>query len=57
LFDLCEPHTEFVVEKMAPWYDELVECLEEDKPNDRPDHFESTLRQFTKIMLEAPVKV
>jgi len=57
LFDLCEPHTEYIVETMAPWYDQLVECLEENKPNDRPDHFDMTLRQFAKIMLEPPVKL
>jgi len=57
LFDLCEPHTEYTVETMAPWYDQLVECLEENKPNDRPDHFDMTLRQFAKIMLEPPVKL
>lgn len=57
LFDLCEPHTEFIIEKVAPWYNDLVECLEENKPNDRPDHFDMTLRQFAKIMLEAPVSL
>ena len=57
LFDLCEPYTDFVIEKVAPWYNELVECLEENKPNDRPDHFDMTLRQFAKIMLEAPVSL
>jgi hypothetical protein len=57
LFDLCEPYTDFVIEKVAPWYLDLVECLEENKPNDRPDHFDTTLRQFAKIMLEAPVSL
>ena len=57
LFDLCEPHTDYVIEKAAPWYDKLVECIEDPKFNDRPDHFETTLRQFAKIMLEAPVKM
>lgn len=57
LFDLCEPHTDFVIEKAAPWYSELVECLEDPKPNDRPDHYEQTMRQFAKIMLEPPVKL
>ncbi len=57
LFDLCEPHTDYIIEKAAPWYDDLVECLNENKPNDRPDHFDQTLRQFAKIMLEAPVKL
>jgi hypothetical protein len=57
LFDLCEPHTDYAIEKAAPWYDDLVECLNENKPNDRPDHFDQTLRQFAKIMLEAPVKL
>jgi S-DNA-T family DNA segregation ATPase FtsK/SpoIIIE len=47
----------FVIEKVAPWYPDLVECLEENKPNDRPDHFDTTLRQFAKIMLEAPVSL
>jgi hypothetical protein len=57
LFDLCEPHTEYVIEKVAPWYEDLVKCLEVNKPNDRPDHFDQTLRQFAAIMLEAPVKL
>jgi hypothetical protein len=57
LFDLCEPHTEYVIEKAAPWHGELVGCLEDPKANDLPDHFETTLRQFAKIMLEAPVKL
>jgi len=57
LFDLCEPHTDYVIEKAAPWYDQLVECVEDSKFNDRPDHFETTLRQFAKTMLEAPVKM
>jgi hypothetical protein len=56
LFDLCEPHTEFVIEKAAPWYPDLVECLNEPKANDRPDHFDQAYRQFVKISLEPPVK-
>jgi hypothetical protein len=57
LFDLCQPHTEYVIEKAAPWYEDLVKCLEVNKPNTRDDHFEQTLRQFAAIMLEAPVKL
>jgi hypothetical protein len=56
LFDLCEPHTEFVIEKVAPWYQDLVECLNDPKANDRPDHFDQSYRQFVKISLEPPVK-
>jgi hypothetical protein len=57
LFDLCEPHTEYVIERAAPWYTDLVECLNEPKPNDRPDHFDQAYRQFVKISLEPPVKL
>jgi hypothetical protein len=57
LFDLCEPHTEYVIEKAAPWYPDLVECLNEPKANDRPDHFDQAYRQFVKISLEPPVKL
>ena len=55
LFDLCEPHPDFNIDKL-PVFQELKECCEENKPNDRPDHLEQTLRQFAKICLEAPYK-
>jgi len=57
LFDLCEPHTEFVIEKAAPWYGDLEECLNNPNPNIRDDHFEQTIRQFVKIGLEPPIKL
>jgi hypothetical protein len=57
LFDLCEPHEEYSIEKVAPWYPDLVECLENPKPNDRPDHFDNAYRQFVKVMLEPPVRL
>ena len=55
LFDLCEPHPEFNIDKDPVW-EELKESCNEYKANDRPDHLEQTLRQFAKICLEAPYK-
>lgn len=55
LFDLCEPNSSFCIEKQAPWYDELVECMNDSAANVRADHFQKTLEQFTKICLEPPV--
>jgi len=54
LFDLCEPNTDFVVEKVAPWFSQLVECVNDPAPNILSDHFDQTLKQFVKINLEAP---
>ena len=56
LFDLCEPHPEYNIDKEPIW-SELKKCCSNSKPNDRPDHFDQTLRQFAKICLEAPVKL
>jgi hypothetical protein len=56
LFDLCEPHPVYDIDKTDVWED-LKECCNDPKSNDRPDHFEQTLRQFSKICLEAPVKL
>jgi len=55
LFDLIEPSSEYNIEKDAPWYEELVEYLNDPNPNDRPDHFESAYRAFVNICLEPPV--
>jgi hypothetical protein len=55
LFDLCEPHPEYNIDKEPIWR-ELAECCDDPKANDRPDHLEQTLRQFAKICLEAPYK-
>ena len=32
LFDLCEPHTEFTIEKAAPWYLDLSKCVNDPNP-------------------------
>jgi hypothetical protein len=56
LFDLCEPHPEYNIDKVAIW-EEMKECCNDPKANDRPDHFDQTMRQFAKISLEAPVKL
>jgi hypothetical protein len=56
LFDLCEPHPEYNIDKDPIW-EKMKECCNEPKANDRPDHFEQTLRAFAKICLEAPAKL
>ena len=56
LFDLCNPHPEYNVDK-ASQREALVECVNNPKANDRPDHYEQALRQFVKISLEPPVKL
>jgi hypothetical protein len=56
LFDLCEPHPEFNLDKEPIW-ESLKESCNDPKANDRPDHLEQTLRQFAKICVEAPVKL
>lgn len=55
LFDLCEPNTEYTIESMAPWYKDLIECVNNPQTNARPDHFDQTIKQFAKVNLEAPV--
>jgi len=56
LFDLCNPHPEYNIDK-APQHEELVACVNNPKGNCRPDHYDQTLRQFANIMLEPPVKL
>ena len=56
LFDLCEPHPVYNIDKEPVWVG-LAECCNDPRANDRPDHFEQTLRQFAKICLEAPVRL
>ena len=56
LFDLCEPHPVYNVDK-TDCIDALRECCEDPSANDRPDHFDTTLRQFAHILLEAPVRL
>ena len=56
LFDLCNPHPVYNIDK-APQHEKLIECVNSPKANDRPDHYDQTLRQFAKIMLEPPVKL
>ena len=56
LFNLCEPHPDHNIDKQSV-FEELKECCNDPKPNDRPDHFDQTLRQFAKICVEAPVKL
>jgi hypothetical protein len=57
LFDLCEPHTEYVIENAAAWYPDLVKELSDKRPNILSEHFDKTLAEFAKICLEAPVKL
>jgi hypothetical protein len=55
LFDLCEAHPEYNIDKHPVW-ESLKECCNDPKANDRPDHLEQTLRQFAKCCIEAPYK-
>lgn len=57
LFDLCEPHPEFTIEKAALWYPDLVDCLNDPKPNVQPSHFDQTIKQFAKIGLDSPTRL
>ena len=57
LFDLCEPNPDYNIEQTSKWYPDLIEEVNNPKPNCRPDHFDTTLRQFVKIMLEPPVRL
>jgi hypothetical protein len=57
LFDLCEPNPDYCVETVATNFEEFVEDLNNHKSNDRPDHFDQSMRAFAKICLEAPVKL
>jgi hypothetical protein len=56
LFDLCEAHPIYNIDEVAQ-HEELVECVNNPKANDRPDHYEQALRQFVKICLEPPVSL
>jgi hypothetical protein len=57
LFDLCEENPDYSVERTASNFEEFIECLNNPKANDRPDHFDQSIRAFAKICLEAPVKL
>jgi hypothetical protein len=57
LFDLCEPHTEYIIEKAAPWYGDLVECLNNPDPNIQSSHFDQTLRQFARVGIDPPTRL
>jgi hypothetical protein len=56
LFDLCEPHPIYNIEN-AKQRAELIECVNNPGANCRPDHFDQALRQFARVMLEAPIKL
>jgi hypothetical protein len=57
LFDLCEANPDYCVETVATNFEEFIEDLNNHKSNDRPDHFDQSMRAFAKICLEAPVKL
>lgn len=57
LFDLCEPNPDFQIEATAPWYKQLIECVNDPSPNIQKDHFTQTLTQFAKIGLELPISL
>jgi len=57
LFDLCEPHPKWCIEKKATWLDELVGCVNDPSPNIRPDHFDQSFQAFVKISLDPPTRL
>lgn len=57
LFDLCEPNPDYTIESAAPWFPQLVECVNDPSPNDRRDHYEQTLRKFVKVGVEPPISL
>jgi hypothetical protein len=56
LFDLIHPHSKWNVDELL-WTEDFLECMNNPEANTRNDHFEQTLRQFSKIYLDVPIKV
>ena len=56
LFDLCNPHPEYNIDKHPVWK-KLKTCCNGKEANDRPEHLKQTLEQFAKICLEAPYRI
>lgn len=57
LFDLCEPNPDYAIEFAAPWFNRLRECVNDPKPNIKPEHYNQTFKQFVNICVEPPVKI
>ena len=55
LFDLIEPHSEYNIEKAAHWYQDLVIEMNNPKPNNRLDHFDSAYNAFISTCIEPPL--
>jgi hypothetical protein len=57
LFDLCDANPDWNIEETYPDYDKLIETLNDPSANSRPDHFDSSLRAFATVGIEAPFKL
>jgi len=57
LFDLCEPHTEYTIERTAPWYPKLEECLNDPSANVKTSHFDQAYKEFAKVGIDIPVRL
>ncbi len=57
LFDLCDANPDWNIEKVYPSYAALLETLNDPNSNNRPDHYEQSLRAFATVGIEAPVKI
>jgi hypothetical protein len=57
LFDLCDANPDWNIEAVYPHLDRLIEDLNDPNANSRPDHFDSSLRAFATVGIEAPFKL
>jgi hypothetical protein len=57
LFDLCDANSDWNIEAVYPNYPSLLETLNDPDPNNRPDHYEQSLRAFATVGIEAPVRI
>jgi hypothetical protein len=57
LFDLCDANPDWNIENVFQDYGTLLETLNDPNANSRPDHFDSSLRAFATVGIEAPFKL
>jgi hypothetical protein len=56
LFNLCETNPVFNVDEL-PWVPDLVEELNDPKPNSQPTHYKQSLSAFARCLVEAPIEL
>jgi hypothetical protein len=57
LFDLCDANLDWNIEQTFPQFDSFLEELNNPNANDRPDHFDKSLRAFATVGIEAPFRI